>query len=496
MKLFRLPILACLVWISSAALWAEEKPVAIDQPLAVVRVNATTQAPDFFRPWAKKPAVSRRALGAVLPGNRVLIAAELVANQSYIELEKAASGEKVAATLTAVDYETNLALVTPVDPKFLANLSPLQPASQVKTGDRLDIWQLETNGTLIATSGLVTACEVGRYPLEDYGYLIFRITATLQYRENSFSVPIVKEGKLAGLLMRFDSRSQTVDAISLPVIEHFLKAAGEKPYRGFPRAGIQFQPTRDPQFRRYLKLPEGNGGIYLSRVESGAAAAAAGFQAGDTVLAIDGKHVDADGNYDHPVYGKIFINHLISTEHYAGEAIRVKFSRAGEIRETTLTAADRPPQSYVIEPYVIDRQPKFILLGGLLFQEMSRQFLREWGGNWYKDGPLRFIYLDRYQTEIFPPERGKIVFLSQVFPTPSAIGYDQLAYLIVEKVNGQTIKGIADLDAALKTPLNGFHKIEFNDDPRTIYLDATTVGKDTADVQQQYGFPMTSWLTE
>lgn len=475
---------------------AEEKPVALDKPLAVVRVNGTTQAYDFFRPWGKKPATSRRALGAILSGNRVLVTAEMVANKSYIELEKAGSGEKVAAKLLAVDYEANLALLAPEDPKFLEPLSSLPLASQVKTGDRLDVWQLENSGTLVATSGLITSCEVGRYALEDYGYLLFKITAALQYRENSFTVPIVKDGKLAGLLLRFDPRSQTVESISLPVIQHFLKAAEETPYRGFPRAGISFEPTRDPQLRRYLKLPENNGGIYLSNVDANTAAALAGLQKGDVVLSVEGQGIDADGNYKHPVFGKISINHLISTEHYVGDSLKIKYSRAGEVKETVAIAAERPPQSFVIEPYLYDRAPKFILLGGLLFQELNRQYLREWGNNWLKDAPLKFVYFDRYQSELFPPDRGRIVFISHILSAPSTIGYDQLGYLIVEKVNNLVIKSIEDLAKAFENPIDGFHKLEVSEDPRVLYLDASTVEADTTALAKQYGLPITSRLKE
>lgn len=475
---------------------AEEKPVAVGQPLAVVRVNGTTQAYDFFRPWAKKPAVTRRALGVILPGNKVLVTAEMVANKSYIELEKAASGEKVAAKLLAVDYEANLALLAPEDSKFLEPLGSLTTAAQVKTGDRLDIWQLENSGTLVATSGLVTSCEVGRYALDDFGYLLFKITAALQYRENSYTVPIVKNDKLAGLLLRFDPRSQTVESISLPVIQHFLKAAAETPYRGFPRAGIQFEPTRDPQLRRYLKLPADNGGIYLSHVAAGTVAARAGLQKGDVIVSVDGQTIDADGNYNHPVFGKISINHLISTEHYVGDILKIKYSRTGEVKETSATVEDRPPQDYVSEPYIYDRAPKFILLGGLLFQELSRQYLREWGNNWQKDAPLKFVYFDRYQSELFSPDRGRIVIISHILSAPSTIGYDQLSYLIVDKVNDQPIKGIADLDRALKTPIDGFQKIEVLEDPNTLYLDARTVEADTIALGKQYGLPNSSRLKE
>src|SRR4029077_404067 len=67
--------------------------------LALVRVNVTGQSYDYFRPWQKKAPFSKRALGAVLSKGRVLVTADLVTNQNYVELERAESGEKTAATV-------------------------------------------------------------------------------------------------------------------------------------------------------------------------------------------------------------------------------------------------------------------------------------------------------------------------------------------------------------------------------------------------------------
>ena len=71
-----------------------------------VRVNATNQDYDFFRPWSKKNPHDFHGLGAVLPGNRVLVTAQLVANHSFVELERAerwtAHGcPKVSASITS-----------------------------------------------------------------------------------------------------------------------------------------------------------------------------------------------------------------------------------------------------------------------------------------------------------------------------------------------------------------------------------------------------------
>src|SRR5438105_10901265 len=79
--------------------------------LSLVRVNVTGQPYDYFRPWQKKAPVSKRALGAVLSKGRVLVTADLVTNQNYVELERAESGEKTAANVEVIDYEANLALL-------------------------------------------------------------------------------------------------------------------------------------------------------------------------------------------------------------------------------------------------------------------------------------------------------------------------------------------------------------------------------------------------
>ena len=119
--------------------------------VALVRVNVTGQGYDYFRPWQKKAPFSKRALGAVLPKGRVLVTADLVTNQNYVELERAESGEKTAANVRVIDYEANLALLEPAEKSFLDGITPLEITSDTVVGDRLSAWQLEPTGALLAT---------------------------------------------------------------------------------------------------------------------------------------------------------------------------------------------------------------------------------------------------------------------------------------------------------------------------------------------------------
>ena len=80
-------IFAFLLAAGSPASAKKEPAIPGGKPkqLSLVRVNVTGQPYDYFRPWQKKASFSKRGLGAVLPQGRVLVTADLVANQNYVE---------------------------------------------------------------------------------------------------------------------------------------------------------------------------------------------------------------------------------------------------------------------------------------------------------------------------------------------------------------------------------------------------------------------------
>src|SRR5947208_4557402 len=340
--------------------------------LALVRVNVTGQSYDYFRPWQKKAPFSKRALGAVLSKGRVLVTADLVANQNYVELERAESGEKTAANVQVIDYEANLALLEPAEKTFLDGITPLEIAANTVVGDRLAAWQLEPTGALLATEGLVTTVQTMPYPIDVGQFLTYRISIPMQYRENSYTVPLVKNNKLAGLLLRYDSRSQLMDAIPAPVITHFLKEAESQNYRGFPSAGFSFFPTRDPELREFAEEKGKGSGVYVTNVEPGTPAMKAGLQVGDVVTAIGNHDIDQNGNYVDPLYGKIEFTNLLTAHAYAGDIVPFYIQRSAKPTQLNVTLEHRDAKNYVSPPYYLDQPPRYYVLGGLIFQELSR----------------------------------------------------------------------------------------------------------------------------
>jgi hypothetical protein len=484
-------VVAVLVGVVATASAKKEPsiPGAKPRQLSLVRVNVTGQPYDYFRPWQKKAPFSKRGLGAVLPAGRVLVTADLVANQNYVELERAESGEKTAANVDVIDYEANLALLEPTERRFLDGLAPLEIAQDTVVGDRLAAWQLEQTGALAVTEGLVTTVQMMHYPVDVGQFLAYRVSISMQYRENSYTVPLVKNNRLAGLLLRYDPRSQVLDAIPAPIITHFLKDAGTQRYRGFPSGGFSFFPTRDPELRKYAGQTGKPGGVYITSVEPNSPAMKSGLQVGDILTGIGSNEIDQNGNYVDPLYGKLEFTNLLSVRAFAGDSVPFHIQRQGKPMNLNVTLDHRSAQDYVIPPYNIDQPPPYYVLGGLIFQELSRQYLKEWGGNWQKEAPPRFVYMDRFQSELFPEGNRRVVILSQVLPATTTIGYDDFAYLTVTKVNGKEVHSLGELAEAVKQPINGFIKIETEEDPKQFELEASQVLAEDFALQQNYGIP-------
>lgn len=460
-------------------------PEALDG--SVLRVASTNQAYDFFQPWVKKESVDRRGLGALIDGGRILVTAELVENSNLIEIEKVDSPGKTTAKIELVDFDCNLALLRPDDPAFLEGMKPLRLAKDAGSGDEATVVQVEPNGQLAKTTGRITSVTIEGYPFLSLGLLAFKLSAPLQQRDWSFTLPVVRDGRLCGVVMRYDSRNQTSDVVPPPVIAHFLKEADSGNYRGFARLGVSFSPLRDPQLRRYLGL-EGGGGIYVTQVAPGSAAEKGGVRKGDVILSVNGMALDQDGNYEDKDFGKILFSHLTNTRMHPGDVCEVGVFR--DRKPLTLHVRSEVPdeENRPSEAHSGGKAPKYVILGGLVFLELSRDYLREWGGNWRDKAPQRLVYLDFFQDEL-PADRGKIVILSQVLPSPGTIGYEHLENLVVTRVNGRPVKSLDDLASAVGNPMNGFQKIEFEEDPKTIFLDAREIEKTSDDLADQYGLP-------
>ncbi len=462
---------------------APEPPSSADIKLSVVRVNSTQQSWDPAQPWEKNPPGKRRALAVIVGPQRVLTTSELVADATYLEFESPNGTHFAQAKVIAVDYEANLALLGPVSVEegnvLFEKTVPLAITAPPKIGAVLDILQIEDNGQSLLTPGNLQSIDVTSNFLPGHGFLTYLVKASMQSAASSYSLPVLLDGKLAGVLISYNSKDQICDVASTDIVARFVKDSAAGAYTGFPSLGVSGSRTEDNSFRQWLKLTDDQGGLYIHNVRKGGAAEQAGVKKGDVLLAIDGHVIDRRGYYQHPNYGSLFWGHLIRGERATGESISLSLFRDGQPLEIKATLTREEENSRLIPGYDFGKAPNFLVKGGLVFQELSRSLLEAFGENWQSRAPLEF--LDALQNpEKYEDKVDRIIFLSGSIPTPPTVGYESRRNLIVHKVNGKEIKNMKELNDAFKSNLAELHSIEFAEENFTVYLDdavATAVDK-------------------
>lgn len=453
---------------------AQDTPDTTAQSL--VRINSTIQTWSASQPWDKSAPAKRRALGILLSDNRVLTTAEMATNVTYIELENADSTRRLPAKVVAIDYEVNLALLEPDNgdtEDFFKELHPIKLGDPAKIGDKVEVWQLEDNGMPLVTQATIQGVDIVSSFADGHYFLTYEAKGSMQSASSSFTLPVIRNGKLLGLLTSYDSKDQIIDVIAPEIIQAFMADTADDNYAGFPSLGIGISSTVDPNFRAWLKLSDDVGGLYVTRIRKDSAADKAGIEKGDVLVSIDGKEIGRRGYYTDDNYGRLFWSHLIRGTHKVGDEIRVTLLRNGEEKE--LTATLERPGKRLIAPQTYDQAPRYLVKGGFIFQELTGTYLKAFGNDWESKAPLNLLDV-LASPEDYEKDRKKIVFISATVPTPATTGYESIRNLIINKVNGQKIADISSLVKAFQKPdSDGLHTIEFaNGPPKTIYLDAAT----------------------
>ena len=368
----------------------------------------------------------------------------------------------------------NLVLLGPADEaegeEFFKETVPFKLAKPSKQGDTLQILQLEANGTALLTPGSLQSVDLTSSFLPGHRFLTYMVKASMQSAASSYTLPVTKGNELAGVLLSYSSKDQICDVAATDVIGRFLDAASEEEYQGFPSLGVRVAVTEDNSFREWLDLKDEHGGLYIQNVQDDSAAKEAGILKGDVLLEADGHAIDRRGYYEDPAYGNLSWVHLVRGTKAVGAPITLKILREGEELEIVAKLKRKHPQDKLVPDYLFDQQPDYLIKGGMIFQELTREILERYGKDWNSRAPLNL--LDAYDNpHRYEEEMRRVIFLSSVIPTPATVGYERLRNMIVSKVNGREIRDMRDLAEAFKHHDNGMHSIEFVDEHLVVHID-------------------------
>lgn len=441
-------------------------------------VNATLQEYNPMRPWEKENPRQSRAHGVYMGEGRVLTIGRVVRDATYVELILPDVSRTVPARVLRYDEDMNLALLTVAheeDSAIFDSRIALALGEPLKRGDSASYAGL-INGVEPVHIDMQAENVAGeRVPL-----MVMRAARPLPDGQTA-GAPVVSNGKLSALGMTYKKQEQLLHSVNAELIFRFL--VQEK--AGVPVMGVQLSPLDDPVFRKYLKLDATSNGLYISKVQCGSAAEAAGLQVGDVLTAVDGMPVDNLGRCDHPRYGLHHVAVLLRGMKDCGQELSLTISRGGEIQQVSVKMNRDAIDNDMFRPQSPGVQPRYIMWGGMLFQPLTSTYMAELRTRSNGMLPLELQMLENNQDALREAGCSELVGLTFVLPTSATQGYEDLRFSRLIAVNGKPVNCFADLPALLDSQTdNGLVRLEFNKPPYTVYVERSAADEVNTRLQQ------------
>jgi len=451
-----------------------------------IRLHVTYQEKNHSSPWKQKKAASRSGYGCVLSSRRILTTADIVKDSTMIKVEKPAGKEYYPGRVEVIDYDVDLAVVSVEDESFFDGLRPVEMDPRIRIDQPVKFLVMENSNKIRAIPGEIVKISVEDYFLGPDKFLTYGAAVNFEDRGGGWSEPVFSGGRLIGLTMSYSGKKQYATIIPASIISRFLAADLPGGYIGFPHHGFTGAGVRDPVFREYLGIPPEVGGLYISSIYPGGSADGV-LQEGDVLVAVDGFPIDVDGYYTNPDWGSIDYRDLFSRFHSPGDEIEVELFRGGKKLRKKLKLVRSELSDYLITPYSSGESPEYLIIGGLIFQELTADYLKDWGEKWQTKANKKYLYYYTYHSRRPEPGRDRIVILNKILPDPINLGYQGIADLVLAQVNGRSISGIGDVSEALNHPEKGFHRFTFEEFDRELILPVNSIPEADLRIGEQYG---------
>ncbi|MCW7492451.1 serine protease [Leptospira sp. 2 VSF19] len=427
---------------------------------SILQVKITVQYPHFIQPWRLKNPEVRQSTGIYIGENRVLIPAQAIYFYTSIEIKKPDSLKVSTAELERLDPDLGLAILKLSEPNASKDLKAVTFPSEI----------------FLPGTGLVMESKDQR-SLEEKKIRMIRLDMD-SYSSGYIELPYIEvqsEDKLdgvgelivdataripQGILYQF-KETGTGKVIPSFSIKHFIEG------KSFPFKGFRFKPLIDSATRNYYGLRKDDLGVLIAEVYPGSSAEGI-LQLEDILLEVANFKIDPKGYFDHPKFGKLNLSYLFhntnDNESFFGKKIKLKVFR--NKKPISFELELKPLQESSIRiPYGNSRfqTPKYLMLAGIIFQELSEQYLTEHGNQWRNRVSKELLYLNDFYRIKRNNNEGKIVFLSQVLPLSGNKAYHSAHQIILKTMNGTPIQSLDQLQNLVKESNSPYIHFVMND---------------------------------
>lgn len=470
-------LLICLSLLFVSSGWSQVAHSPLEN--SIVTVEITRQRYDMGQPWTRQTATdSKNAI--VIKGQEILTTAEFFNDVTLIRVQRNGRGRWWNARLKWADYHANVALLSVDDPQFWTGIKAAEFARDLKDLNTVHVMRWR-NGNLESRKA-----EFNEFTVRD-GKISFvpstSVTFSSEIEGLGWAEAVVSKGKVIGLTTSSDGRKFNMMPVTFfrRVLE--AKAAGK--FKGMGYFAFTWQQALNPDTHKFLGWKTEPKGVVVVDIPE-EEKKPDGLKVHDLLLKVDGFEIDIQGDYVDPDYGHLMLENLSSRRHWAGDEIQLVVWRDGKELTVNYTLPKADYAMDLIPKEVFDREPEYLMVGGLLFQPLDGPFLKRWGADWKQRAPFRLAYYDNQSKS---EERDGLVLLSAILPDPVNIGYQDYRFIVLDKVNGKKISNLTELAAALEAPQKGFHVFEFMEgsNAQKLVLDAAQAQESSARIQSNYG---------
>ncbi len=481
-KIIILSILTCsLISLASAK---DSPDMSESLKSSIVYLQVSYYGYEQYQPWKNKDISEGFGVGCAVSGNEVLTTAYNVANAAFIRAQKADRNEYISAKIKVIDYESNLALIE-LDSNSLGKpLVPLVFCEKYKKGAGVNFYWLSASGQMYNGRGFLDRASVDNSSISFSRMLTF-VAAGVSDRTGSGQLYCL-DNKPLGIAC-WGNENKEAGIIPAKVINRFLADARDGKYNGTGMTGFEVTRLLEPAMRKYLKMPdEIQNGVYVSSVYTIGTGSDV-LRKGDVLLNIDEFDINPYGKFKHPEFDQLIFDYLI-TNKTAGEKIAFEVWRDSKKQKIETLVKNFNVSDMLVPWYEFDRQPEYIIIGGCVFQKLTKTYLTARGEDW--QGKVEPHIYDYLLNQAFKPteQRKQIIILSYCLPANINLGYHGLNQMVVDSINGMKINSMKDIPQALALkPQEKYHVIEFEMEQPTIVLDRSQLDSAGMSIAQNYG---------
>jgi S1-C subfamily serine protease len=395
---------------------------------SVVRIFATTQSPSYQTPWEYLAPSSGTGSGVVIAPNKILTGAHVVANSTFLQVQKVSDPDKIVARVAAICHDSDLALLEVDDESFMEGIHPEELGQLPSLRDRVSVVGYPVGGEEISiTEGVVSRLEVQRYSHSERMALAVTVDAAIN--DGNSGGPVFLDGKVAGIAFQSLKEAENIgEMVPTTLISKFLEGTKKNLPPRVPGLGMSTQSLENPLLRRQAGLSAGQSGVLVLTVEHGGAAWGH-IEVGDVMMAIDGQSIANNATIRYAGRFRTTFD-VVLGDHYIGDDIIVTVLRGGEVVDLTVKLK---PYAALVPRSQYDRAPIYFVYGGLVFQPLSLDFLRTWR-DWWEKAPPEFLHA--YYSGTRTAERNEVVMLTHVLADEINIGYEPFDQTTITQVNG------------------------------------------------------------